>query len=99
MKEPNQSKCYNNEPLSPFSDWLTEHPEASYNPVNSPHLRPAFLVDRVLWYLNNDILEGRCEDEGVPTSITDEQHLKSLTRLVKQAVEKVGHLVSIIYFP
>ena len=46
--------------------WLAEHPEATYNLVNSPHLRPAFILDRVVKRLARDIGEGRWLNEGVP---------------------------------
>ena len=31
------------------SKWIKEHPECSYNCHNSPHLRPAFLLDRMIY--------------------------------------------------
>ena len=46
--------------------WLTEHPEATYNLVNSPHLRPAFILDRVVKRLARDIGEGAWVDRGIP---------------------------------
>ena len=46
--------------------WLVEHPEATYNLVNSPHLRPAFILDRVVKRLARDIGEGAWVDRGIP---------------------------------
>ena len=46
--------------------WLAEHPEATYNLVNSPHLRPAFILDRVVKRLARDIGEGAWVDRGIP---------------------------------
>ena len=50
--------------------WLTEHPEATYNLVNSPHLRPAFILDRVVKRLARDIGEGAWVDRGIPRVIS-----------------------------
>lgn len=39
--------------------WLAEHPEASYNCLNCPHLRPAALLDVVLARLAADLAPRR----------------------------------------
>ena len=31
------------------SAWVKDHPECSYNCYNSPHLRPSFLLDRMIY--------------------------------------------------
>ena len=58
------------------SPWLAEHPESAYNLVNSPHLRPAFLLDRLLYYLAIDIGAGKLIERGIEASITNEDHLQ-----------------------
>jgi len=71
------------------AQWLKKHPLAGYNLVNSPHMRPAFLVDRALWYLNKDIMANKYVKKGVPTEITKESELKSLRTLIREAVDEV----------
>ena len=46
--------------------WLTEQPDATCNLQNSPHLRPAFLLDRLVKRLARDIGEGVLLDKGLP---------------------------------
>lgn len=41
------------------TDWLRDQPDATYNCQTSPHLRPAFLFDRVFDQLARDIGEGK----------------------------------------
>ena len=55
--------------------WLAEHPEATYNLVNSPHLRPAFILDRVVKRLARDIGEGVWVDREIPKVKWDMLHM------------------------
>ena len=55
--------------------WLAEHPEATYNLVNSPHLRPAFILDRVVKRLARDIGEGIWVDREIPKVKWDMSHM------------------------
>ena len=41
-------------------------PQATYNLQNSPHLRPAFVLDRVVKRLARDIGEGAWVERGIP---------------------------------
>lgn len=63
--------------------WILQHPEASYNLDNSPYLRPAFLVDRVLWYFNTEIMNDVWRNKGVPNSITNESHLQNIETILR----------------
>lgn len=58
------------------SPWLAEHPESAYNLINSAHLRPAYLLDRLLYYVSVDIGNGKYVDRGIESSITNEDQLQ-----------------------
>ncbi|KAK8860545.1 hypothetical protein M9Y10_012210 [Tritrichomonas musculus] len=47
---------------NPDTEWLSEHPEAGYNFENSPHLKPAYYIDKVINDLSNDIADGKVSD-------------------------------------
>jgi glycogen debranching enzyme len=49
---------------------LEKHPEASYNLINSPHLKPAFLLDAILMQFTYDVHQGRIEK--IPAKIKKE---------------------------
>eukprot|EP00794_Sanderia_malayensis_P008072 gene8072-8936_t len=63
------------------TEWIREHPEAAYNLENSPHLRPAFVLDRALWYFNKEISQGKWNSEGLPTFIATERHLERIAHI------------------
>lgn len=63
------------------SPWLLEHPEATYNVYNCPHLKPAFLLDAVLAKLTDDVGRGDYESWGIPSRVTQTQHLDVKTCL------------------
>uniref|UniRef100_A0A6I8PYN9 Glycogen debranching enzyme n=1 Tax=Xenopus tropicalis TaxID=8364 RepID=A0A6I8PYN9_XENTR len=57
------------------SKWIQQHPECGYNLVNSPHLKPAWLLDRALWHLTCDAAEGKYAAKGLPALIKTDQQL------------------------
>ncbi|XP_038157443.1 glycogen debranching enzyme isoform X4 [Cyprinodon tularosa] len=60
------------------SVWIQRHPECGYNLMNSPHLRPAWLLDRAIWHLTTRVADGRYRDKGLSADITCESHLNVL---------------------
>ncbi|XP_072547540.1 glycogen debranching enzyme [Salminus brasiliensis] len=68
------------------SAWIKKHPECGYNLLNSPHLRPAWVLDRALWHVTCDIADGKYADRGVPALIQTEHHLNSIRGIFWQDV-------------
>lgn len=58
------------------SAWLFEHPECTYNMVNCPYLRPAYLLDYSLYHFTVEVSKGMWEFSGVPLVVDSEEHLK-----------------------
>lgn len=64
------------------SEWLLEHPEATYSCATCPHLRPAFLLDVLLTKCSRDICNGDLEIVGIPALITNQEHVNILREKV-----------------
>ncbi|XP_016953294.2 glycogen debranching enzyme isoform X1 [Drosophila biarmipes] len=60
------------------SEWLLQHPDATYSCATCPYLRPAFLLDAAFAQCGADIAEGSLEHVGVPQVIEQECHLEAL---------------------
>lgn len=60
------------------SEWIYEHPDATYSCHTCPHLRPAFLLDALLAQASDDVAAGKLEHLGVPNVVETEQHLEAL---------------------
>jgi hypothetical protein len=61
------------------SPWLAEYPESAYNLTNSPHLRPSYLLDRLLQDLAVDIGAGKHHAKGIEATITCEDQIQVQT--------------------
>uniref|UniRef100_A0A1A9WR90 Glycogen debranching enzyme n=1 Tax=Glossina brevipalpis TaxID=37001 RepID=A0A1A9WR90_9MUSC len=73
------------------SEWLLEHPEATYSCATCPYLRPAFLLDASLTKCGEDIANGLLTDKGVPSVIDREEHLDALKyQLLRVYLPKVN---------
>uniref|UniRef100_A0AAY4AWI4 Glycogen debranching enzyme n=1 Tax=Denticeps clupeoides TaxID=299321 RepID=A0AAY4AWI4_9TELE len=57
------------------SEWLQLHPECGYNLVNTPHLKPAWVLDRALWHFSCDVADGKFCHQGLSALIEDEKSL------------------------
>lgn len=60
------------------SSWLKEHPEATYNCNNCPHLRPAYLLDRLLYHMTLEVAEGKWVNRGIPVAIKEEKNVEAI---------------------
>jgi len=68
------------------SPWLSEHPEATYNIHNQPHLKPACLVDIALQQFSVDIINGKYRDRGLTAEINSEAHITTICELLKNVI-------------
>ena len=59
--------------------WLLQHPEAGYNLVNSPHLRPAYAFDVALVNFSREIADGKWVNMGISPEITHEGDIHNIT--------------------
>ena len=66
------------------SEWLQTHPECAYNCQNSPWLRSAYLLDRVLHRLTCDIVDGRWESIGLTDKVNTEEHLNIIRTILHE---------------
>ncbi|KAF6018830.1 AGL [Bugula neritina] len=71
------------------SDWIKQHPEASYNLQNSPHLKPAYLLDRLVCYISLKVATDQLENIGIPAKLDRPQHVDSLKDYLMKEVNKL----------
>ncbi|XP_041357957.1 glycogen debranching enzyme-like isoform X2 [Gigantopelta aegis] len=64
------------------SPWLQEHPDCAFNLENSPHLRPAYIMDRALLEFSDQVAEGKWEYRGISATINDEEQLQIIRDII-----------------
>ena len=57
------------------SPWIQTNPECVYNVVNTPHLKPAYLLDAIIRHFSLEISQGLWEERGIPTNLCEEHHI------------------------
>lgn len=68
------------------SMWIQEHPEVTYNCMNCPYMRPAYLLDAALYQFSVDVKNGLYEDKGIPEIVNTEEHLNAIRYHFRQSV-------------
>ncbi|KAF1745389.1 hypothetical protein MXB_3007 [Myxobolus squamalis] len=68
--------------MSNDSPITKSHPESFYNLENRPHLKPAFLVDRALYYLTIGLLKAN----GSKSKILSVNEIKKINSILKNGV-------------
>jgi len=71
------------------SKWIAENPQCVYNLVNTPHLKPAFLLDCLLARFSKEIADGLWMDVGLPPKVRTENHLQLIQHFLKERIEKL----------
>jgi len=71
------------------SKWIAENPQCVYNLVNTPHLKPAFLLDCLLARFSKEIADGLWSDVGLPPEIQTENHLQLIRHFLEERIEKL----------
>ncbi|XP_071505921.1 glycogen debranching enzyme-like [Diadema antillarum] len=68
------------------SPWVREHPECAYNVQNSPHLRPAYVVDRILWHFTLEVADDKWAECGIPSFVDNEEQLHVIRHVLNHDV-------------
>uniref|UniRef100_A0A158PC84 Glycogen debrancher n=1 Tax=Angiostrongylus cantonensis TaxID=6313 RepID=A0A158PC84_ANGCA len=66
--------------------WLQEHPECGYNCSNSPHLRPAFVLDRVYHHFGVEVGRNKWASRGVPDVVNSVHHTNTIEYILRTEV-------------
>ena len=66
--------------------WLAQHPEAGYNLINTPHLRPAYALDVALAAFSDEIVEGKWAHKGLKPDITSEEDVGAICHHLRESV-------------
>jgi glycogen debranching enzyme len=66
------------------SEFLIKSPDSAFNLKNSPHLRPAFVLDRIFYHFTVDIANGKYESQGIVKGVIREDQLELLRHILSE---------------
>ena len=66
--------------------WLQDHPDAGYNLINSPHLRPAYALDVALAQFSHEVSEGKWQNAGISPYISSENDIRIIQSRLQDTV-------------
>ena len=69
--------------MSNDSEFLVAHPESTFNMQNSPHLRPALVLDRIMYYVTRSIARGEYENQGVRSQPIEGYYMDALRHIIR----------------
>ena len=72
------------------TDWLLTHPETAYNLYNSPHLKAAYLLDRLFHWFSVHVSEGSWTAMGIPPEISEDYQLETIRKILFDLVKSVA---------
>uniref|UniRef100_A0A5S6QS88 4-alpha-glucanotransferase n=1 Tax=Trichuris muris TaxID=70415 RepID=A0A5S6QS88_TRIMR len=68
------------------SPWINDHPECTYNLENTPHLRPAYLLDRVLCHFSRAVASGEYAQRGLSNEPWTENAITTMKSILLDEV-------------
>uniref|UniRef100_A0A5S6R4Q9 Glycogen debranching enzyme n=1 Tax=Trichuris muris TaxID=70415 RepID=A0A5S6R4Q9_TRIMR len=68
------------------SPWLLQHPECGFNLENTPHLRPAFVLDRVLAQFSREVANGEYVAVQLPVGRWSWHNLECLRSILLEHI-------------
>ncbi|RNA36596.1 glycogen debranching enzyme isoform X1 [Brachionus plicatilis] len=78
--------------MSNDSEFLKQHPNGAYNLVNSPHLIPAFVLDRIFYHATLDIAKGVYTARGISSQNPSPNSMEALRHILRWEVIPKCHL-------
>lgn len=66
--------------------WLLQHPDAGYNLINSPHLRPAYVLDVALAQFSKEVAQGKWMQQGLQPEIRSEADIENIKARLRDHV-------------
>ncbi|XP_067951516.1 glycogen debranching enzyme-like [Watersipora subatra] len=71
------------------SSWLEDHPESAYNLHNCPHFRPAYLLDRLIYYTSQQIASHKLAHRGLFPDLSKVEDIQVLKDYLNEQIQSL----------